>query len=175
MASPVKYSTARGTIRSRMKWPISKSAARMASESSSWNQTVYSCISWTKWESNQSCPWFSISIQMASEVRFLLGGKNGYKTDYKSSGLSGTKVLPLRCAKMQLELVCDKIWILSKSKVEKTVCCQTVVALLLVLLNIKIHRPAPLATLTVVTYLGHQIMFLSHYMMFEVNGSVPLI
>lgn len=76
---------------------------------------------------------------------------------------------------MQLELVCDKIWILSKSKVEKTVCCQTVVALLLVLLNIKIHRPAPLATLTVVTYLGHQIMFLSHYMMFEVNGSVRLI
>lgn len=56
MASPVKYSTARGTIRSRMKWPISKSAARMASESSSWNQTVYSCISWTKWEATRAAP-----------------------------------------------------------------------------------------------------------------------
>lgn len=35
MASPVKYSTARGTIRSRKKCPISKSEAKVNSESSS--------------------------------------------------------------------------------------------------------------------------------------------
>lgn len=55
MASPVKYRIARGTMRSRMKWPISKSAARIASESSSWKQTeqkLYSygwlCMSWAR-------------------------------------------------------------------------------------------------------------------------------
>ena len=35
-ASPVKYSTALGTILSRKKWPISKSVARVNSESSSY-------------------------------------------------------------------------------------------------------------------------------------------
>lgn len=41
MASPVKYSTDRGTMRSRKKWPISKSAARIASESSSCTKQHY--------------------------------------------------------------------------------------------------------------------------------------
>lgn len=41
IASPVKYNTDRGTIRSRKKWPISKSAARIASESSSCIKQYY--------------------------------------------------------------------------------------------------------------------------------------
>lgn len=44
IASPVKYSTALGTIRSRMKCPISKSAANTASESSSWTQTNHQIL-----------------------------------------------------------------------------------------------------------------------------------
>ena len=49
-ASPVKYNTALGTILSLIKCPISKSAAKRASRSSSWNQGE-----WHYWLPVDSC------------------------------------------------------------------------------------------------------------------------
>lgn len=48
-ASPVKYSTALGTILSRKKWPISKSVARVNSESSSYKTAIKRDTFHMKW------------------------------------------------------------------------------------------------------------------------------
>ena len=66
-ASPVKYRTARGTILSRIKWPISKSAANKASVSSSGSSpsgtTTANRVFFNAWSNN---PWWWVLLHQWS-------------------------------------------------------------------------------------------------------------